>query len=428
MAAIWDLEMLEHDMADDTLSRLKAHEALWRQLEPLSVQTKALHSGVGLQRLIEDADRARASMRAYLGPIADLRRSIELHSKLLDAATGQRGFRRLGLEVEKQFRASVSAATAATKDLRRLGSGVEGQFILPELPDTRKLLEALEVSGTVTALSRSRDDMRRLRQMIAAMTAPWLDNQNQLRSLRGLHGLQHIGHELHAKAVFDAASAGRLRDYLGDWRASVDWPAAIFTDTVERSEFYGERGLDPDLTYYPASAFDQAITNTGVKRAPPSHIRAYTRAADRRDEEEAGFERTNAAHDRLQRFESHLRAFIDQRMTATVGENWIKHRVPGDMRRQWKDKQARALDGGESKQPLIAYADFTDYVNLIVRRDNWDQVFAPVFRRKSLVQESLQRLYPIRICTMHARIISQDDELYLHAETTRLLIAMDVEV
>ena len=36
-----------------------------------------------------------------------------------------------------------------------------------------------------------------------------------------------------------------------------------------------ERGLDPDLTYYPAIAFDQAITNAGVKRAPPPYIHAY---------------------------------------------------------------------------------------------------------------------------------------------------------
>ena len=81
-------------------------------------------------------------------------------------------------------------------------------------------------------------------------------------------------------------------------------------------------------------------------------------------------------------------------MTAAIGENWIKHRVPGDMCRQWKDKRTKALDGGEPKHPLIAYADFTDYVQIIVRRDNWNQVFASVFPRKSLVEESLQRLYP----------------------------------
>ena len=389
-------------MPDDTLSRaLTTYETLRRQLEPLSVQIEALQSNAGIHRFIEDADRTRTLIRVALGPVEDLRRRLQLNTELLDAATELRGFRRLGVALEKQF-------------------------LLPELPDALKLLKALEMGGTAIALSPFRDHVSRFRQAIEAMTTPWLDSQNQLRSIEGLLGLQHIGHELHSKPVFDVESAERLRHYLGDWRARIAWPSAIFTDAPVRSGFYLERGLHPDLTYYPAIAFDQAITNAGVKRAPPPYIRAYAHADDKRGEEDAGFERTNAAHDRLQRFESHLRAFIDQRMTANVGKNWIKHRVPGDMCRQWKDKQAKALDEGESKQPLIAYADFTDYVQIIVRRDNWDQVFASVFRRKSLVQESLQRLYPIRVCTMHARIISQDDELYLHAETNRLLTAMDI--
>ena len=390
-------------MPYDTLSRaLTTYETLRRQFEPLSAQIEALQSNAGIHRLIEEADRTRTLMRAALGPVEDLRRSLHRNSELLDAATELREFRRAGVELEKQF-------------------------LLPELPDTQELLKALEMDGTARALAAHSDHVSRLRQAIEAMTTPWLDSQNQLRSLSGLLGLQHIGHELHLKPVFDVESAGRLRDYLGDWRARIDWPSAIFTDAVERSGFYLERGLDLDLTFYPAIAFNQAITNAGVKRSPPTYIRAYADADDRRVEQEAGFERTNAAHDRLQRFESHLRAFIDRRMTAIIGENWIKHRVHSDMRRQWKAKQAKALDGGDSKQPLIAYADFTDYVPLIVRRDNWDQVFASVFRRKSLVQESFQRLYPIRVCTMHARIITQDDELYLHAETTRLLSAMDIE-
>jgi len=396
--------MLGHDMGDDTLRRtFEAHEALWRQFEPLSVQIKALQSSAGIQRSIEAADRTRTLMRAYLGPIQDLRRSIQLDPELLAAATGLRGLGKLGLWVKEQF-------------------------LLPELSDTRRLLEAMEAGGTAMALSCSRGDMSRLRQVIEAMTTPWLDSQNQLRSLRGLHGLQQIGHDLRTTPVCDSGSAERSRDYLAAWRRSDALPSAIITDAVERSAFYVERGLDPDLTYYPTNAFDQAITNAGVKRAPPPFIRAYARPDDIRGEEEAGLERTNAAHDRLQRFESRLRAFIDQRMTATVGENWMKHRVGGDMCREWKEKRARALAEGESERPLIVYADFTDYMTLIVRKDNWDQVFAPVFRRKSLVQESLQRLYPIRNRTMHARIITQDDELYLHAETTRILSAMDTEI
>ena len=69
--------------------------------------------------------------------------------------------------------------------------------------------------------------------------------------------------------------------------------------------------------------------------------------------------------------------------------------------------------------------DFTDYVPIIIRKDNWQAVFQPVFKRPTLVQESFQRLYPIRNCVMHSCIIIQDDELYLHAETTRLLKAIN---
>lgn len=81
---------------------------------------------------------------------------------------------------------------------------------------------------------------------------------------------------------------------------------------------------------------------------------------------------------------------------------------------------------GNRHRPLIAYADFTDYERILVRADNWKAAFEAVFHRKEALRESLQRLYPIRLCTMHARLISQDDELYLYVEVKRLLKAMSV--
>mgnify|MGYP005867392015 CR=1 FL=1 len=139
------------------------------------------------------------------------------------------------------------------------------------------------------------------------------------------------------------------------------------------------------------------------------------------DEQEAAFARTNAAHDRLQRFETQLRQFIDKQMTKACGDQWIKHRVPGSLRQRWIEKRETALANGEADHPLIAYADFSDYVSIITQKNNWNDVFKPVFRRRTFVQESFQRLYPIRICTMHARMITQDDELYLYVETKRIL-------
>jgi len=390
-------------MSDDNLrTAILAIAALRRQLAPLSAQIAALQSSPGVQRLIANADHARMQMRAALGPVEDLRRILQRNPGLLQTASELRGFRKLAADLEKQF-------------------------LLPKQSDIQKLLGAWETSGAQRALLAYRDHASQFRLAIEAMNTPWVDSQNELRSLKGLLGLQQVGHELRSSLVFDVKTAERLRRHLGDWREKVDWPSAIYTDAWARSDFYVDRGLDPDLTNFPADAFSQAMTNAGIQITAPPYVHAYAATENERGEEQTGFERNNAAHDRLQRFESHLRAFIDQRMTTTVGENWIKHRVSRDMHRQWKGKRAKAIDVGEPERPLIAYADFTDYAKIIERKDNWNEAFAPVFRRKSLVQESLQRLYPIRNCTMHARIITQDDELFLHAETRRLLKAMGAQ-
>lgn len=158
-------------------------------------------------------------------------------------------------------------------------------------------------------------------------------------------------------------------------------------------------------------------------------IEGYWSEAEREpDEEEDAFARTNDAHDRLTRFETQLRKFIDEQMRAAFGDGWIRHRVPGDIHKAWREKRQKAIDNGEQAWPLIAYADFSDYVPIITRKDNWEAVFKPVFRRQSFVQESFQRLYPIRICTMHARLITQDDELYLYVEIRRVLSAIGIAV
>ncbi|MCK1744298.1 hypothetical protein IVA80_26620 [Bradyrhizobium sp. 139] len=77
---------------------------------------------------------------------------------------------------------------------------------------------------------------------------------------------------------------------------------------------------------------------------------------------------------------------------------------------------------------LSLMRDFAHYLPIIVRRDNWEAVFAAVFRRQESVTESFQRLYPLRVATMHARLITQDDELYLYVEAKRLLSAIGITI
>lgn len=308
---------------------------------------------------------------------------------------------------------------------RDLFADYESRFRLPDIAEARDLFaEARHLSNLFPAAGvwqTYADDIERAAE---AMHTPWLDMQDKLQSVAGFAELQRIGISLRESHPFEDHLADQLRAVLGDWRDTIAWPDNIVTDPWTRTDFYAARGLDPRLTRFPREAFKESITIAGLRDTPLPFLDQYNGTAGEEDEEEAGFVRTNDAHNRLMRFEHQLRQFIDTVMTAAFGEQWTKHRLPGDIRKSWAEKHQAALDCGEPDRPLIAYADFTDYVQIIARKDNWEEVFKRVFRRRESVQESLQRLYPIRNCTMHSRIITQDDQLYLHTEIRRIARAI----
>jgi hypothetical protein len=63
-------------------------------------------------------------------------------------------------------------------------------------------------------------------------------------------------------------------------------------------------------------------------------------------------------------------------------------------------------------------------MKIIGRRDNWTRAFAPIFKRRTDVEESFNRLMPVRLVTMHSMLITPDDEVLLTFETKRLLSAI----
>ena len=380
---------------------IRTMDRLRSALEPAAAFSRAINSDSGLRALLAAANRSHEALRPLLGLVEDLRKS-----GLLDAAG------RLASELE-----GVSSLTA---DLQR-------RYRLPALGETVANLQSPEFQALWKTFDRSRKSLALLQREADSLTAPWLSTINASVSFSGFCELQGIGLQLRRSAAFDADTAARLRLVLGDWRVPVEWPTPIFGDPMARTEFYLDRGLDPALSDFPAEAFDQIITSAGLKDAPPPLLSDYSGNTDPdHDDEEAGFVRTNAAHNRLQRFETHIRRFIERQLREVTGDNWMKERVPPQILEDWQAKQRRARDSGEPDRPAIAYADFTHYEQIILRKDNWQDVFAPVFTRRTLVQESFQRLYPIRVCAMHARIITQDDELYLHVETKRLLASIGI--
>lgn len=141
--------------------------------------------------------------------------------------------------------------------------------------------------------------------------------------------------------------------------------------------------------------------------------------------EEVAFRRTNKCHNYLQRLERRLRQFINDAMTMQYGADWPGKRLAPQMLESWEHKKSRAENSGVIVTLFIDVADFTDYEAIICRQDHWRDVFESRFKRKESVRESFQRLYPIRLATMHARFVSNEDELYVLAESMRLLSAID---
>jgi hypothetical protein len=256
-----------------------------------------------------------------------------------------------------------------------------------------------------------------------SMCTPWLDAQKAMHSMAGFAELQGIGRALVSMPSFGDSLTSALRIDLGDWRDPIAWRPEIFTDLAARSDFYVSLGFDRALTDFPAPAFAQSLDIAGLRRDPLPLIDRYAgpvpQAKD--DDKENGLTRTNMAYDRLLRLETQLRKFIDEQMTRVFGTDWPKHRLPNGLYDAWQEKKQKAKEAGGEEWPLVAYADFTDYERVICKRDNWREIFAAFFGRSESVRESFQRLYPIRLDTMHARPITQDDELLLYVETRRLV-------
>lgn len=383
-------------MTNDAFKKLTA------QLQPFADLERALGGNNALARIAEDMERHKKVLSAAYGPMEELRRSGAL--------------------------AAFSEQSGAIAELQKQLALATERFKLPEFKVATELMAAYRADHASELVKHLKDDQDYLRRATEAIRSPWLDTQAQIRSVGAFADIQSIGFALQNIPAFDDRLTELLRIDLGDWQERINFPKEIFDNPLARSAFYLERGFDPALTAFPTDAFTQSLDIAGLRGAPPPIIDVYDYEEVREgDEQEAAFARTNAAHDRLQRFETRLRQFIDEQMTKACGDQWIKNRVPGPIRQSWIEKRERARAKGEADHPLIAYADFSDYVPIITQRNNWNEVFEPVFRRPTFVQESFQRLYPIRICTMHARMITQDDEIYLYVEIKRVLSAIGID-
>jgi hypothetical protein len=158
-------------------------------------------------------------------------------------------------------------------------------------------------------------------------------------------------------------------------------------------------------------------TLQGIREEPliyNSSIQQWKEQAERREIEEG------APYKKVKQLETTLRSFISSKL-AGISSNWWVERVPEDVRKRAEERKSRNERPypWQSEQDVhpIHFVDFPDYVKIILRRDNWDQVFLPIFRDKEIISAKLRELEPIRNAISHFRPLTrgQEDKLELYA-------------
>ena len=402
-----------------------------------------------------DQQTARAAAQAFVAATKQDRLYREFAADT-GAATGLKA-----IFAKKSLHNSAGGSAAALEDARRSVTGIVRGLTTAEMQSSsatamaeHRAIGALAASAAAAGFGRDGDIFRRatafetaavaaaqfasgslaaqtfataeartgLAAAATAMHRPWLSIVDAALSAQAFVDIQAIGNALKARPAFDDAFAKALRPSLGDWRDQLDFPDAIIRDAVGRRAFYSARGMDAALTAFPGKAFDEATAAAGLADRPP--------VVDAETDGEADDEARSArAFALLRGFEQSVRRFIVRVLRDAHGDDWSAKGLPNGMRDGWMAKRDTAVAQGrdaqgDDEQGLIEYADFTDYKMIIERRGNWAAAFKLFFNRQEDVRESLQRLYPVRIATMHARAITADDELLLLVETKRVLKAI----
>lgn len=360
-----------------------------------------------------------------LNPYGDIQRLLQRDvgvQATIEAAMRQES---LTAKISTEFLAAQEFAKHLDH-YRDIAKQCETSFRLPSAMEASRFLADMQLDGgTVAAYARKQlGGMAYQQDLVASITRPWMREMDAARSVTALTELQGLGSALRSIQGFDSALTTALRADLGDWRDRIAFPQVIFEDPVARTEFYVERGFNSALTDFPEEAFRESLVLVGLD-TDSQEVIEWPETFHATDAiEEMAFRRTNKCHNYLQRLERRLRQFIDVAMTAQYGADWPKKRLTPQMLESWENKKSRAENSGIVLSTFIEVADFTDYEAIICRKDHWREVFQGRFKRQESVRESFQRLYPIRLATMHARFVTKEDELYLAAESMRLLSAI----
>lgn len=131
----------------------------------------------------------------------------------------------------------------------------------------------------------------------------------------------------------------------------------------------------------------------------------------------------------LKELETKLRLFIEESLK-NINKNWWKERVPGDVQESAKQLQEKnecpwPWIKKEEKSPIF-YIDFPDYLKIIIRKDNWNEVFQKTFKDANAIAQRLRELQPIRNNIAHSRSITSQESTALRLYADQIIKTIEV--
>jgi hypothetical protein len=295
---------------------------------------------------------------------------------------------------------------------KSISSFLDESYRRPEFKEVAFLAsQAIEQKSMAAAVFSSNAGSASLQAAMAAMKNPWLDLEREIQSAAAFSDIHAIGLLVHSPAAFSEEVAILLRSDLGDWRDVRSADIEPTVDSIDSSSFYRLRGFNSALTHFPIHAFDESLQISGLRRPG-----AETPAIGESDEAK----RRHSANCWLYDFETEFRLFLSLIMTRVHGEKWMESCLPKGMLVRFGTGRHRDSERSDAEGELIDQTLTSDYLKIISHEDNWATVFEPIFGQLADVQESLRRIVYVRNRVSHHRPLTQEDELTLAAEITRI--------
>lgn len=424
-------------MSDQIKKFLEDQERLARLLRPSATrsleetfttlnQAAAAVRSSSVHQMLEMENRTAAALisSSALDPSRILFAPTSLEYRLADLAAQE----------AERYSASSGVVRSAMKDyspfsdmgksaeaLRNLNESFTHTFRLPEQNEAMLLASTAVSSIAYHAASLGFPRAKELCDRMAAMTSPWIDVSRTTTSIKAFTDFQSMGNYANSAGPYEAAASEFFRERLGDWRdtdlIALEDDEELSGTSEQRSAAYADRGVDLSLTNFTADALDESLDLAGLPRMPASRDGSFTLVSAE------SIDLNTAIYRALVTFEIEVRGFISFVMNRQYGANWITTQVPQSMLEQWHSKKDRALKNWEPERPLIEFADFNDYITIITKKQNWNDIFEKVFMSKQDILETMARLSPVRNQAMHSRILTLEDDMLLRVETGRFYSA-----